>query len=407
MIEEKKRGLSFWLCTLMAGLIVTVLGPAWDQAAAAPRSEIGDLEVQVGQTVEIASSSDYNWFPTIHKFTTGEIMVTIRMGPDAEIPGREVSGYCISRDGGLTWGRRYSMGEDGDMDGAWSEAPQKDGRIWHLYTPLEPFPAGQSQVFHATLTKFSRGGTEVAIARDVVIRLSEPMHMVSLQSLDRGISDHQRMGEDISGFPWGPIFEGLNGDLMAPVYYNTERDPRYYRLGLLRSSNGGKTWSESATIAALRPGEKPWPWMGKEGPCETGIVRLADKRLYAIFRTGAFMGQAWSSNDGKTWTPPTSTPYKGVALRIRRLSDGVLACTYGRPGPVTIMFNLDGTAKKWSHITPIFSGMSTRYTDFIELGPGKLLVVYDSVPYSWDRIPEWDQTSKNVVYGTFIDVRKK
>jgi hypothetical protein len=137
-------------------------------------------------------------------------------------------------------------------------------------------------------------------------------------------------------------------------------------------------------------------------------VRLADKRLYAIYRTGGdgFIGQAWSSDDGKTWTKPTSTPYKGVALRVRRLSNGVLACTTGRPGPVVVMFSVDGSGANWSHITPIFNGKSTHYTDFIEVEPGKLLVVYDSVPYGWHAIPYSDRESKNVIYGTFVEVRK-
>jgi len=393
----------------IVALAVFVLNLTLGWGAASPKSAPDELQVQVGKTVEIASASEYNWFPTVHKFTTGEIMVTIRMSPDEMRPARMFSAYCISRDGGLTWGRRYPMGEDADMDGAWSEAFQKDGKVWHLYTPLEPYPAGQTQAFHASLSKFSRGGTEATIARDVVIRLSEPMHMLSLRALDRRSSDNERIGEEISGFPWGPILEGLNGDVMAPVYYKAERDQRYYRLALIRSSDGGKSWNEYSTIAAVAPEEKPWPGMGNEGPCEAGLVRLADKRLYSIFRTGSdgFMGNVWSSDDGKTWTKPTSTPYKGVALRVRRLSNGVLACTTGRPGPVVVMFSVDGTGEKWSHITPIFDCKSTHYTDFIEVEPGKLFVVYDSVPYGWYEIPYADRESKNVIYGTFVEVRKE
>jgi hypothetical protein len=73
---------------------------------------------------------------------------------------------------------------------------------------------------------------------------------------------------------------------MTTAYYTAERDPRYYRLALIRSSDSGRTWNEYSTIAAVEPGEQPWPGMGREGPCEAGMVRLADKRLYAIFRTG-------------------------------------------------------------------------------------------------------------------------
>ena len=127
---------------------------------------------------------------------------------------------------------------------------------------------------------------------------------------------------------------------------------------LIRSSDGGKTWKEYSTIAASDP--KRWPWMGIEGPNETALVRLADNRLYAVFRTGGSsslegLGQAWSSDDGKTWTPPTSMAHQGVAPRLRRLSNGVLALTTGRPGPVVVMFSIDGTGEKWSQITQIFA----------------------------------------------------
>ena len=112
----------------------------------------------------------------------------------------------------------------------------------------------------------------------------------------------------------------------------------------------------------------------------------------------------------------STTGLKAVAPRTRLLSNGVLACTYGRPGPVTIMFSLDGTAEKWSHGTEIFSGMSTRYTDLIEIEPGRLLVVYDSVPRNKEPLPysptftdhdTWNKKEKNTIYGTFVEVRKE
>ena len=129
------------------------------------------------------------------------------------------------------------------------------------------------------------------------------------------------------------------------------------------------------------------------------------------------MVNAWSSDDGRTWTRARSTGYKGVAPRVRRLSNGVLACTYGRPGPVSIMFSLEGTGMKWSNVTEIFGGQdtykrgremrkSTRYADFVELQPGKLLIAYDSVPYGWDAIPDSDRSSRNAILGTFLDVRR-
>ena len=74
-----------------------------------------------------------------------------------------------------------------------------------------------------------------------------------------------------------------------------------------------------------------------------------------------YMGEAWSLDDGKTWTPPVSTGFRGVAPHLRLLSNGLLACTFGRPGPVTIMFSAD-EGKKWVGTHPIFGGKSTRYS---------------------------------------------
>jgi len=135
-------------------------------------------------------------------------------------------------------------------------------------------------------------------------------------------------------------------------------------------------------------------------------VRLRDGRFFVMFRTGSdgLLGTAWSSDEGRTWTTPTLIPFKGVEPRVRLLSNGVLACSTGRPGPVTMMFSLDGTGKTWSHATEIFSDMSTRYTEFVELSPGKLFLVHDSVPYGWKEIPASDEKAQNAIYGVFLDV---
>jgi hypothetical protein len=51
------------------------------------------------------------------------------------------------------------------------------------------------------------------------------------------------------------------------------------------------------------------------------------------------------------------------------------------------MLSVDGSAANWPQISPILNGKSTHCTYFIEVESGKLLVVYDSVPYGWHEIP--------------------
>jgi hypothetical protein len=367
------------------------------------------ITVTVGETIEITSSKRTCWFPTIHRFSTGEILVTVRMSPDEVHPEGEFSAYCISADGGQTWGQRYTMGAGGNVDAAYTQVPPPDGTLLSLsggYGSPVAYPPGQAQTFHVVLTAYSRGGMEFTQVRDAVLRLRAPVRLEPMKLFDLGTKDVSKLEMAPMVTPQGAIIDGLNGDLLATVYCTAEKDGRQLLL-LARSKDRGKTWDECGMIAGLAVSEKPTSWMGDEGPNEAAIVRLADQRLYAVFRTGqdAFLGQSWSSDDGRTWSLPVSTGLKGVAPHLRRLSSGVLVCTTGRPGPVTVLFNEDGRGGSWSHATELFRGKGTRYSDVIEAEPGKLLVVYDCVPYGWQPIPNSDKNAKNTIYGTFVGVQ--
>jgi len=396
---------------LVTCLILTI---ALMPMAAFAENEADDgLTVNVLKTVEISSSHRYCWFPTVHRFPTGEIMATMQLSPDEIHPEGDFSAYCLSTDGGNTWSRRYTMGAGCSADGPYTPFARKDATIWHLYSYPEPYPSGQAQRFHDTLTKFSRGGMEILQVRDVILNLSQPGYTAPASLFDWEVRD-AAVETEIRGMPWGTIIDSSDGGLLSVMYLITADDRRYYQKDqyyrdiLLRSSDGGETWNQYSTIAYVPRDQKP-AWMGDEGPNEGSIVRLADNRLYVVFRTGGDggIGNAWSSDDGKTWTSPTPIGFKGVAPRLHRLSNGALALSTGRPGPVVLRFSVDGTGEKWSHATELFTGMSSRYTDLVELEPGKLLVVYDSIPYGWHAIPYTDKKAKNTIYGVFVEVHKK
>ena len=417
--EERKRSCRLLTANLPAlVLLLTVLLVL----ASSPRiGAAADPEVKVGKRVEITSSHRYCWFPTIHRFPTGEIMATMRMSPDENNPEGDFSAYCISKDGGMTWGRRYTMGSGANMDASWSYEPEEDGTILHLYSWVERYPLGQNRDFYLTLTRWSRGGMEFQQWRDVPLHLPEHIIFYSPRTIDHYDSDGH-LAEIPRLCPWGTIVHGLNGDLLAVMFIKTVERPNYWQDVLICSHDEGKTWEQRSVVAAVEAEDKPWPWMGKEGPNESALVRLADGRLLAVFRTGrvgrtgefASMGETWSSDDGKTWTPPIAAPFKGVAPRLRRLSNGMLALTTGRPDPVEVMFSVDGKGKEWTNATTVaedhpqeLSGGCTHYTDFIEVEPDKLLVIYDEVPYGWYEISPADRKSKNIIYGTFVEIQRR
>lgn len=366
--------------------------------------------VRVGNTVVITASYNYCWYPTVHRFSTGILFTTMRMSPDDTNPEGEFSAYCISRDGGQTWSRRHTMGAGANIDAAYSQGPLEN-RIWVLgagYYSLEPSPPDQKTHFLATLTDFSQNEMEIHQVRDAKVHLSEPAHFTRVELFSTKAEDASGLGTVPEVQPFGAIIRGPGGEWLSTLYYTTDRDSRYCRLVLIRSLDQGKTWDEIAVIAAVQPRGKPWPWMGEEGPNEAALVRLSEDHLYCIFRTGnaAYMGEAWSFDDGKTWTRPVSSGVEGVAPHLRLMSNGLLVCTFGRPGPVSIMFSSD-EGERWTGITPLFTGMGTRYTDVIEVEAGKLLVVYDSIADVSNPGPSRTKLKKYTVYGTFVEVRKR
>src|SRR5580704_17299109 len=97
---SRRFRVTFWKVAIPTLLVLCSGVPA---AAASPDGNGDDLQVTVGKTVEITYSRRYCWFPTIHKFSTGEIMATMRMSPDEVNPEGNFSAYSISKDGGETW----------------------------------------------------------------------------------------------------------------------------------------------------------------------------------------------------------------------------------------------------------------------------------------------------------------
>ena len=275
------------------------------------------------------------------------------------------------------------------------------------------------------MTRFGRDGRQVDIDFDVVLRTAEPALMAPAWLYAYHFDGKHPVPDtayttQFGGRPWGNIIRGPRGELYTSCYYTTQDDnrryeaearasehPRYYmRDVLLRSTDGGGTWAEYGAIAAVPPGERP-AWMGAEGCNEGSLALLPDGRLYAVYRTGkgGTLGQGWSSDGGRTWTAPASTGFAGVAPRMHRLRDGRLILVTGRPGPVVLRVDADGNGGTWSEPVTIFAGTSTRYADAVELAPGRILVVYDSLPYGWHEIPYSDRDARNTILGTFVEIR--
>lgn len=292
------------------------------------------LTIKLEPAIEIASSRERCWFPTVHRFSSGEILVTARMSPDERNPEGEFSAYTVSRDGGRAWSRLYTVGSGANVDASYTQTAGSD--LWVLgggYDAAEPDPAGQRERFRVPLSRISRAGMEFVERRDAVIEITSPAASETFKLFDFEQPDSSEFPRELPLVnPWGDIIEARDGAWLSTAYYKTTNDARSTRLVLIRSANRGLAWKELSVIASVGDGAKPWSWMANEGPSEAGMARLSDGSLYVVFRTAGCLGYARSYDDGATWSQPESLGLRGVAPRLRLLSNGILVCSFGRPG---------------------------------------------------------------------------
>lgn len=132
---------------------------------------------------------------------------------------------------------------------------------------------------------------------------------------------------------------------------------------LLRSTDEGKTWSHFATVG---PGGEP------------AVVRLSEKEQTAVIRSDrdSCLKQMFSHDGGRTWTPPVKLEVGKVLPDLVLMSNGVLACSYGRPASC-LMFSVDG-GKSWASHHVISDKVSFNYTTIREISPGRLLFIHDA-----------------------------
>lgn len=155
------------------------------------------------------------------------------------------------------------------------------------------------------------------------------------------------------------IFAMPDGSILA-VVYDGKRN-----CYLLRTTDEGKTWAHFSTIGK---GDEP------------GVARISDTEWTALLRQGSATSlfQVWSHDGGKTWSPPAVLEEGSVDPDVVCMSNGILACSYGRPG-CNLMLSTD-QGKTWGYHQTITDRSGFNYTTIREVRPGRLLYVHDAPP---------------------------
>lgn len=168
---------------------------------------------------------------------------------------------------------------------------------------------------------------------------------------------------------WRYLIE-VDGRWLATMQCRYHGD-RGYRTILVESKDAGRTW-HFLSIIAYRHDELA------DGFCEPVLMVVADGSLLCVLRRGGgqSMAQCRSTDGGQTWTEPEMLPGHGVDPDLCLMSNGVLACTYGRPG-LHIMFSPDGCGYSWGYRTQVGAWPSSTYMSIAEVADDELLLVYD------------------------------
>lgn len=127
----------------------------------------------------------------------------------------------------------------------------------------------------------------------------------------------------------GPPLELPDGSVLLAGYGKNEELARHV-IGVFRSTDSGATWQHLSTVVADHDQHEP------------SMVRLDDGRLVMITRPESAI--TWSSDNGRTWTPPATFGFRGYAHTLLLLNDGTLLCHYGcyNAGNLRAIFSTDG-----------------------------------------------------------------
>jgi len=210
-----------------------------------------------------------------------------------------------------------------------------------------------------------------------VVPMYIPNVKVNAQEIPPGINYAGPSGYKLVQLPNGDILCVMSGQFTG----DTNR-----RVLITRSSDQGRTWSYHASVA-YEPEDPNPDLLGQYlGYAEPTIEMMKNGQMICVMRTqyshlaGEYrsLHVSWSDDLGKTWTKPVATnpPLMSIHPTLLVLDNGVVACTYGRPG-FHIAFSLDNghtwqDRVSFSHLPePVMTGQVHGVT----VGRNKLVVI--------------------------------
>ncbi len=218
------------------------------------------------------------------------------------------------------------------------------------------------------------------------------------------------------------IIECPDSSLLVTAYGKLKNDKKY-RTMVYRSIDRGKSFTYYATVGLDQNETSP------EGFDEPVISILPNGDLICIMRTGGYspLFKSYSSDYGATWSKPEYIGQSGVSPDLKVLSNGILACSFGRPD-VSVMFTSDGNGSYWPEKSLVWRNANKKeglvigndywsydvigtcgYTGLAEIAAGKVMLVFsapkDPSDQSIDNPWELEKRKKMTIWMITYEVK--
>jgi hypothetical protein len=222
----------------------------------------------------------------------------------------------------------------------------------------------------------------------------------------------------------GTMYGNYEGDNVLCDGYPPELNQRKYRTVVVFSHDNGHSWGDPVLVAydkmlgrgipddysllgksipkANAKATAIVPAITQEGFREADIVRAQNGDLLCMMRSGGRNGESVnlfptplycsrSTDNGKSWSSPAQIADRGVCPNAVTLENGIIVCTYSRPGNWLIFSDDNGMTWKGA-----FQFGNTGDYNFITETEPNVIQVYHEVK----------EGKQKIVYGTFFTVRK-
>ncbi len=224
----------------------------------------------------------------------------------------------------------------------------------------------------------------------------------------------------------GTMYGNYKGDVLLCDGYPAELGQRKYRTVVVFSKDRGHTWGNPVLVAYDKmlgrgiPDDHKMigksipetrasrttivPAVTQEGFREADLVEAPNGDLICVMRSGGrnpvpeanlFPTPLYcsrSSDGGKSWTPPEQIADRGTCPSLVTMKNGIIVCTYGRPGNWLIFS--DDNGKTWKGAFQFGSEGASNY--ILEVAPDVIQVYHET-----------KDGSEETVHGTFFTVKKR